>query len=103
MGANSNATKTESLIGKKFGRWLVISAQPTNRYRKVLCRCECGTEKILSATDITRLRTKSCGCFAAELASKRMKKYTYPSGFIKIISQYKREANKKKLNKEILL
>lgn len=37
--------------------------------RKWLCRCDCGTLKHVSATNLTGERTKSCGCYRSELSS----------------------------------
>ena len=40
------AREVEPLIGKSFGKWTVLAESPSKPgVRKVLCRCECGTEK----------------------------------------------------------
>lgn len=41
------------LTGKRFGRWLVIERSP-NRKKAVmwLCRCDCGTEKVVHGTSL---------------------------------------------------
>lgn len=41
------------LVGQKFGRWTVIKRVPkpegnSSRSAFWLCRCECGTEKVVS-------------------------------------------------------
>lgn len=56
-----------NLIGKKFGRLEVISQSESNRRGRAmwLCRCSCGTEKIILGDHLTRRDKKgvlSCGC-----------------------------------------
>lgn len=51
--------------GDRFGRWTVVDA--TNR-KAVLCRCDCGTERPVQASNLLhkgRSRSASCGCVAA--------------------------------------
>jgi len=56
------------LTGKKFGRY-------PNKWGNAmwLCRCECGTKKVICGQNLTRGDTKSCGCLQRELASAKMK------------------------------
>ena len=55
-------------LGTRFGLWTVVSEETrpsgsaTNRGHRVLCRCECGTEKWLLKTNLKRGTTRSCGC-----------------------------------------
>lgn len=64
-----------SLIGRKFSRLTVISpADPVGYSKRWLCRCECGTEKIIYQNALCQNRTKSCGCFNKESCRKRMSK-----------------------------
>ena len=34
------------IIGKTFGKWTVIDGCDNNK-KKVVCKCECGTEKLI--------------------------------------------------------
>lgn len=57
--------------GKKVGRWLVlrrVRENPGRRDRRVwwLCKCECGTEKLIPANVLNDGRSKSCGCLKLE-------------------------------------
>lgn len=64
------------LIGKRFGRLIVLeAAEPdiTNK-RKWLCKCDCGKEKIIYEQSFCRGATKSCGCYSKELSRSRMSK-----------------------------
>jgi hypothetical protein len=55
------------LTGRAFGRWRVVERAHT-RLGKVrwLCRCECGEERTVAATALTRGTSKSCGCLKRE-------------------------------------
>lgn len=60
--------KIEESVGQRFNRWTVISVLPKekNVSRKVLCRCECGTEKITDWSNVHQGLSRSCGCLAME-------------------------------------
>ena len=63
----------DNLIGKKFGRWTVLSyveKRGHNRYWN--CQCECGTVKEVNESNLKRGATTSCGCYRKEyLATER--------------------------------
>jgi hypothetical protein len=63
--------KTTNLTDHVFGRLIVISRQGANKYRHILwlCRCECGTEKIINGSLLRSGETKSCGCLQKDIAS----------------------------------
>jgi len=59
--------RRRDLTGQRFGRWLVLRYAETmgdGRAGKAkwFCRCDCGTEKAISAADLTLGRSQSCGC-----------------------------------------
>jgi hypothetical protein len=61
--------------GKVFGRLTVLSKAESVRYEKQTAarwfvKCQCGNEKIVSATKLVSGSTKSCGCLKRELAAK---------------------------------
>lgn len=64
--------KVLDLIGKRFGRLVVISRSNNTKNGKSqwLCRCDCGEEKIINSSDLQSGNTKSCGCLHKEFASK---------------------------------
>jgi hypothetical protein len=76
-----------NLVGKKFGRLVVLSYSGViNERTHWLCRCSCGTEKIVSSNSLQKHNTRSCGCLALEtksangkLNSKHRHKPTYTS------------------------
>jgi hypothetical protein len=60
--------------GTKFGMLTVVSLAPDHvtpngtRFRMVVCACECGNEKLVRLSELTRKdnkRTVSCGCYRA--------------------------------------
>lgn len=66
------------LSGKKFGRWKVIGNVQIKckigpNYNRVSycwpCKCKCGTEKLMLATDLVTGRSKGCGCLRKELST----------------------------------
>jgi len=54
--------KKKNLVGKTFGRLVVIAEAPNRNGVMWLCRCECGNEKIVSANSLRQKNTQSCGC-----------------------------------------
>lgn len=61
------------LIGKKFGRLTVIKRVENDKYSAVrwLCKCDCGGETVTSSGHLNSGHTKSCGCFAKEVARQK--------------------------------
>lgn len=59
-----------NLIGKIFGRLIVLKRVENDKYGNIkwLCKCSCGNEKIIFGSSLTRNRTRSCGCLKKEFA-----------------------------------
>lgn len=68
-----------SLVGRKYGRLTILEvtgARENGRLRySCTCRCECGTIKDYRTDALTIGKTKSCGCFNAELAAVRNRRH----------------------------
>ena len=65
------------MIGRRIGRWLVLSKAPSNPLRASkqyywICRCDCGTERAVAGMNLRRGDSVSCGCHAREIQSKKM-------------------------------
>lgn len=60
--------RKEVVIGQKYGRMLVIGYGTTtkNRFKKWLCRCDCGKEKEAYEYSLKNGTTLSCGCLHKE-------------------------------------
>lgn len=50
------------LSGQQFGLWTVIKLAGRNKKREAqwLCRCQCGTERVISTYDLKHGRTYGC-------------------------------------------
>lgn len=59
----------DNLIGRRFGRWLVLSRAPGPSWdgcARWLCRCDCGTERDVARRSLKNGLSKSCGCYRDE-------------------------------------
>lgn len=75
------------LVGKKFGRLLVIKRveNTKNGSSRWLCKCDCGKRTITTASHLKSGHTKSCGCLSKEVAKQKAfnNKYFYKHGLSK--------------------
>ena len=71
--------KFDDYIGKKYGRWTVLSPLGDSLCYslKVRCRCDCGTERDVSLYTLKRGNSVSCGCLRKELVSNGVQRLTY--------------------------
>ncbi len=67
---------SSDLTGERFGRWTVIESagRDENGRRRWLCKCDCGTERVIPQDRLKSGNSKSCGCLQREVASERAKK-----------------------------
>lgn len=60
--------KFKNLTGKRFNKLTIKNyAYTKDKSRYFLCKCDCGTEKIIKITSVTSGVTLSCGCYGREL------------------------------------
>lgn len=53
----------ENLTGNKYGKLTALyQVESKNGRTRWMCRCDCGTEKVVAARDLKYGNTKSCGC-----------------------------------------
>lgn len=71
------------LHNKVFGRLRVVlrAENSTAGAARWVVRCKCGTEKVVRSSQLTDGTTKSCGCLARELVSKRMRTHGLTNTF----------------------
>lgn len=60
-------SKLINLVGEKYGNWTVLEKAKKPEDSKSssafwLCRCDCGTERIVSGNVLKQGKSKSCGC-----------------------------------------
>lgn len=72
----------KNLIGRRFGRLVVISefhqdSTTSNRNRKFVLKCDCGNTTTSRIDVITRGDKRSCGCLAKETARKLLQNGKY--------------------------
>lgn len=62
-------SKFIDLIGKRFGRLVIIQRVDNNKWKNVrwLCLCDCEKKKIISSSSLMSGDTKSCGCLRKEV------------------------------------
>lgn len=69
----------KDLIGKRFGRLVVLSRAPdkiqsSGRHRIMWnCMCDCGTTVVVYGDNLKKGVTKSCGCYQKDLQSAKQK------------------------------
>ena len=63
--------------GHRYGRLLVLERYPVKgvRYAFWKCRCDCGTEVVISGKSLREGVSRSCGCLRSEVVSEKMTKY----------------------------
>lgn len=67
------------LTGKRFEKWEVLSfSRRTDKNKYYNCRCECGTEREVSAYKLIKGLSKSCGCSRIkDMTGKKHKMITF--------------------------
>lgn len=60
--------KKLDLTGQRFGRLIALKEGPRNKNNRTtwVCKCDCGKEKTILTTQLTRGTTQSCGCLQKE-------------------------------------
>jgi hypothetical protein len=97
--------KKNNLIGKRFGRLVVIElAEPkSKRYGLFwVCRCDCGKLHTVRGSHLLNNSIKSCGCYSGEFHRQRIlteskKKTQGLPAFIDWLNSYKRGAHRRNL------
>lgn len=63
----------KDIVGKKFNRLTVVAFSHyanSGKTKHYLCRCDCGTEKVIYGGSVSTGRTRSCGCLHREVSRK---------------------------------
>jgi hypothetical protein len=64
------------MIGTKHNRLTVLSLAGIDNGRgMILCRCECGAEKVIEARRVRKGLTKSCGCLQRDISRSRNRRW----------------------------
>ena len=59
-----NSIPPTPTIGDKYAHWTVIEGPVRNKIRAAywLCKCSCGTQRMIAQYDLINGRSSSCGC-----------------------------------------
>src|SRR5690349_11893108 len=64
------------LTERRFGRLLVLERAPNVSKKTVWnCRCDCGSEAVVTGDRLVKGETKSCGCLSLEMTVARNSKH----------------------------
>jgi len=58
--------RSADLAGRQFGGWTVLARAEQKGSAKWLCRCRCGTQRVVAAKNLLAGTSASCGCGAKE-------------------------------------
>jgi len=89
--------KFNDLMGKKFGKLLVIERELPNDSSNNIrwkCQCDCGEIVIIRGGNLTDNRTKSCGCYHRDKVRKQPYYHIYSA--LKRRKKYAKWNSKKK-------
>jgi hypothetical protein len=83
IGRDSNCTTTQNLIGRRFGRLLVVSFTRSADGRECWnCICDCGNFRRNRKHTLVNGKSLSCGCLSAARTKARL--ITHGSSYTKI-------------------
>ena len=63
--------KIDVTIGQRYGRWTILEDLGGKQYRKLLCQCDCGTQRAVRLSHLRNCSSYSCGCLSVEQARDR--------------------------------
>ena len=91
------------LLGKRFGRLVVIKETDKRSHRNVVwqCRCDCGTICEIVGTSLRSGRTQSCGCLQRERTKEVNIKPNDWAAKYKLLDGYRRNAKERGLPFEL--
>lgn len=84
----------EDLTGRRFGRLVVVKEL---YYGKVLCKCDCGKEVVVTKAYLKNGNTQSCGCLNREISRNQLADWSKAGGkhFIGRLASKKAQSNSK--------
>jgi hypothetical protein len=75
MGRPAQSAAILAMIGGRFGRLVCIGATRIGTGRKVICICDCGTEKTFQPAQVRTGKSQSCGCLRTDATVKALTKH----------------------------
>lgn len=81
MARELNRKRTnEKMLGKRFGRLVVVERTDTPGHARFICQCDCGNRITVLGSSLLTGTTTSCGCIRRE-NSKRLMEIIKQSGY----------------------
>lgn len=75
------AEKTKQEAGNRYGRLIVLSRAGSSGSKAAwLCRCDCGTELVVTGDSLRSRSRTSCGCWRSKNAKDRFTKHGHSNG-----------------------
>ena len=76
LRSDTSKARLIDFTGQRFGRWLVLERSGTSdnwriEHTKWLCRCDCGTERVVPGTILSNGTSTSCGCSKSSFQSRK--------------------------------
>ena len=66
----------KDVTGMRFGMWVVESFVPDDtKHAKWMCKCDCGTRKLVMLQNLEKGGSLSCGCNAVRARSEKVTKH----------------------------
>lgn len=60
------ASRARRLLGKRFGRWVVMASFPRGRGGWWVCRCRCGALNVVRTAALRSAQARTCNCWSPE-------------------------------------
>lgn len=95
--------KLINLIGKRFGRLIIIQQTGFNKWKQMmyLCKCDCGKEKIILGNSLKTGDAKSCGCLRKESPNNKKRLNLGLANMRSVMRSCKKRAKKRGLDYEL--
>jgi len=73
----ASRTKAKDIAGQRFGRLVAIEDSGKRSHSHILwrCICDCGNETLVTANNLLKGKTRSCGCLRTETTIERSTKH----------------------------
>lgn len=95
MESAKNGRKVEDLTTRTFGRWTVLGFSHYDQGSRWMCRCACGSQKIVRRQALVNGESQSCGCLNREISSIKNTLKNGESSSNRLYSRYRSNANRK--------
>src|SRR5690625_2253150 len=96
-------SRTIDISDERFGRLIALEPskeKATNKSKKWLCKCDCGSKKYIRSSDLRHGKVVSCGCKRSEGIGNRARKHGVSNTLLSDIWQSMKQRCYNKNNKD---